>query len=248
MMVRMKVAAAVRAGFVAAGLCLLTPAMLASPARAADDDVVYFLTPESERLFQTASETGDFYPLIARFVSETRQTFCGIASSVMVLNALEITPPVAPQWYPSQYWDEDNVFTLPVLEKVASVQQVEGGGITLDQLEVLLETNGATVDRVFAGDTDLEAFRKAAIATLADPNAYLVVNVSRAVLGQGGVDGGGHISPVAAYNAEADRFLFLDVARYKYLPSWITAERLYAAMNTIDTTSKKTRGYVVVRK
>jgi hypothetical protein len=233
---------------VAAIAAVLSLAGPPATVRAADDDLVYFLTPESETLFETASETGDFYPLIARFVSETRQTFCGIASSVMVLNALEITPPVAPQWYPSQYWDEDNIFTLPVLEKVASVQQVEGGGITLDQLEVLLETNGATVDRVFAGDTDLDAFRKAAIAALADPNAYLVVNVSRALLGQGGVDGGGHISPVAAYNAEADRFLFLDVARYKYLPSWITAERLYAAMNTIDTTSKKTRGYVVVRK
>jgi hypothetical protein len=222
---------------------------LAGPAaRAADDELVYFLTPESEKLFETASETGDFYPLIARFVSESRQTFCGIASSVMVLNALEIPSPVAPQWYPSAYWNEDNVFTLPVLEKVASVQEVEGGGITLDQLEVLLETNGASVERVFASDTDVDAFRKAAIAVLADPNAYLVVNVGRAALGQGGVDGGGHISPVAAYNAEADRFLFLDVARYKYLPSWITAERLYAAMNTIDTTSKKTRGYAVVRK
>ncbi len=231
------------AAALAAALTLMAPAV-----RAADDDLVYFLTPESERLFETASETGDFYPLIARFVSETRQTFCGIASSVMVLNALEIPPPVAPQWYPSQYWSEDTIFTLPVLEKVASVQQIEGGGITLDQLEVLLETSGATVDRVFAADTDLDAFRKAAIATLQDPNAYLVVNVSRAVLGQGGVDGGGHISPIGAYNAEADRFLFLDVARYKYLPSWITAERLYAAMNTIDTTSKKTRGYVVVRK
>ncbi len=239
MTVRMKVAAAVLAG----ALSLLAPG-----AQAADDELVYFLTPQSEQLFETASETGDFYPLIARFVSETRQTFCGIASSVMVLNALEIPPPIAPQWYPSQYWSEDNIFTQPVLEKVATVQAIEDGGITLDQLEVLLETSGAKVERVFAGETDLDAFRTAAIAALQDPNAYLVVNVSRAVLGQGGVDGGGHISPVAAYNAEQDRFLFLDVARYKYLPSWITAERLYAAMNTIDTTSKKTRGYVVVRK
>jgi len=219
----------------------------ASAVRAADE-LVYFLTPESERLFETASETSDFYPLIARFVSEERQTFCGIASSVMVLNALELPSPVSPQWYPSAYWDENNIFTLAALEKVGTVQQVEAGGITLDQLATLLETSGARVERVFAADTDLDGFRKAAIAALADPDAYFVVNVGRAELGQGGVEGGGHISPIAAYNADADRFLMLDVARYKYLPSWIPAARLYAAINTIDTTSKKTRGYVVVRK
>lgn len=233
---------------IAALVAVLGVAGQSAAVRAAGDELIYFLSPESEKLFETASETSDFYPLIARFVSEKRQTFCGIASSVMVLNALELPPPVAPQWYPSQYWDEDNIFTTAALEKVATVQAIEAGGITLDQLATLLETSGAKPERVFASDSNVDAFRQAAIKALADPDAFLVVNVGRAELGQGGVEGGGHISPIAAYNAEADRFLFLDVARYKYLPSWITTERLFAAMNTIDTTSKKTRGYVVVSK
>ncbi len=208
---------------------------------------VYFLTPDSVKWLETA-EKGDFLALMSRFVSEYQATFCGIASSVMALNALGIEPPTAPRWYPYDYWDQDNIFSEEVLEKVAPVSTVEGGGITIAQLETLLDLSGAKAEKTFASDTDVDAFRKAAREALADPDAILIVNFGRAEFGQAGLDGGGHISPVAAYNAESDRFLILDVARYKYLPSWATAETLYAAMNTPDSSSGKTRGYVVVRK
>ncbi len=125
---------------------------------------------------------------------------------------------------------------------------VYSGGITLAQLEMLLDLSGAKAEKTFASDTDVDSFRKAARAALADPGAILIVNFGRAEFGQAGLDGGGHISPVAAYNEESDRFLILDVARYKYLPSWATATQLYAALNTPDSSSGKTRGYVIVRK
>jgi hypothetical protein len=76
----------------------------------AEDGLIYFLTPASVQLFDTASEKDEFWPLIARFVSERRETFCGVASSVMVLNALGITPPPTPEWYPNQYWTQENIF------------------------------------------------------------------------------------------------------------------------------------------
>ena len=60
---------------------------------------------------------------------------------------------------------------------------------------------------------------------------------------------GGHISPLAAYDAEQDRFLILDVARYKYPPVWVTAEDLFNAMNTTDSDNEnRTRGYVLITK
>lgn len=215
--------------------------------RATAEPPVYFLTPQSDAWLEGA-EKRDLLPLMSHFVSEYQATFCGIASSVMALNTLGITPPTAPRWYPYDYWDQDNIFSREVLEKVAPVSEVDGGGITLEQLETLLNLSGARAEKTFAADTDVDAFRAAARAALADPDAVLIVNFARAVFGQAGLDGGGHISPVAAYNAESDRFLVLDVARYKYLPSWATAETLYAAMNTEDTTSKKSRGFVVVRR
>ena len=48
---------------------------------------------------------------------------------------------------------------------------------------------------------------------------------------------------------KSDRFLILDVARYKYPPVWVTASDLFAAMNTTDAANNnKTRGYVLVTK
>jgi Phytochelatin synthase len=41
-----------------------------------------------------------------------------------------------------------------------------------------------------------------------------VIRQNRAI----GQEQGGHISPLAAYDAETDRFLILDVSRYKYPP------------------------------
>jgi hypothetical protein len=43
----------------------------------------------------------------------------------------------------------------------------------------------------------------------------VIVNYLRKAIGQ---EKGGHISPLAAYDAETDRFLILDVSRYKYPP------------------------------
>jgi hypothetical protein len=60
---------------------------------------------------------------------------------------------------------------------------------------------------------------------------------------------GGHISPLAAYDAKADRFLILDVARHKYPPVWVKAAELFDAMNTPDAANdNRTRGYVLVAK
>jgi hypothetical protein len=62
-----------------------------------------------------------------------------------------------------------------------------------------------------------------------------------------GQERGGHISPLGAYDDKADRFLILDVARYKYPPVWVAASDLFDAMNTPDSDNdNKTRGYVLV--
>src|SRR5689334_16530881 len=96
------------AGLVAGALAGMLSVGVAAGADArapgAYHDFVYYLSPESVRLFDTSTERdkSDFSPLSERFVSEVRQTFCGVASSVMVLNALGIPPPVDPEWYPNQ--------------------------------------------------------------------------------------------------------------------------------------------------
>jgi len=72
----------------------------------------------------------------------------------------------------------------------------------------------------------------------------VIVNYLRKAIGQ---ERGGHISPLAAYDAKADRFLILDVARYKYPPVWVKTSEIFDAMNTTDSDNdNKTRGYVLV--
>ena len=73
-----------------------------------------------------------------------------------------------------------------------------------------------------------------------------VYSALRKAIGQ---EAGGHISPLAAYDADTDRFLILDVSRYKYPPAWVTAAALFGAMDTPDSDNHDlTRGYVVVSK
>ena len=95
-----------------------------------------------------------------------------------------------------------------------------------------------------AGDTTLDSFRNSAIATLESPNEFLVVNYYRPDVGQAG---GGHFSPVAAYDAVTDRFLILDVTRGKYPPTWVAASRLFSAMQAVDSDSGLSRGFVVIK-
>ena len=93
---------------------------------------------------------------------------------------------------------------------------------------------------------ELEAFRATASAALGAKDHFVIVNYLRTALGQ---ETYGHISPLAAYDAKADRFLILDVARYKYPPVWVKASDLFDAMNTPDPSNDgKTRGYVLVAK
>jgi len=57
----------------------------------------------------------------------------------------------------------------------------------------------------------------------------------------------GHISPLGAYDGDTDKFLILDVARYKYPPVWVKAAVLFGAMNTADSdNNNRTRGYVLI--
>ena len=79
---------------------------------------------------------------------------------------------------------------------------------------------------------------------IGEEDHFVLVNYLRKAIGQ---ETGGHISPLAAYDADTDRFLILDVSRYKYPPIWVEADALFGAMNTAGQRQRRpTRGYAVV--
>jgi hypothetical protein len=215
------------------------------PIGAADNGkVIYFDQPESAQLFQDAATKSSFWTLARYFVSEKIDTFCGVASSVMVLNALDAPAPISPFIYPYRKFDQDNFFNPTVLE-VKPADRIGANGLTLEQLSAILKSFGVTVETHHADTVSLDQFRELAMTALESKERYLVVNFLRTALDQ---VGGGHISPLAAYHKPSDRFLVLDVARYKYPPAWVKAEDLWRAMNTEDADAKAKRGFVIVSR
>ena len=197
---------------------------------------------EGRKLLVESNANRDFFALSSQFLTQRSTAYCGVASGVMVLNALPLAAPEAPEWAPFRAFTQDNVFNAET-SKTVTAEGVSRGGLTLAQLARLLRANHADVEEDYASDSSLEAFRTQAAKGAATADDFVLVDFLRGELGQ---DTGAHWSPLAAYHAGSDRFLVLDVARFRYPPYWAKAEDLFRAMNTRDLDSGKSRGWLVV--
>ena len=204
-----------------------------------------FSSHDGETFLLESNAREAYFPISIHFVTQKTQAYCGVASMVMVLNALNVPAPTTPAYEPYHTFTQDNVLddkTDTVLPRDVLARQ----GMTLDQLGALLALHPVAVEVHHAADGGLDAFRAAARAALGTNDHFVIVNYLRKILGQ---QTGGHISPLAAYDEKTDRFLILDVARYKYPPVWVKAYDLFDAMNTPDPSNGgKTRGFVVVTR
>jgi hypothetical protein len=200
---------------------------------------------QGSALLHDSEALQSYWPLSIQFVTQKNQAFCGVASIVMVLNALGVPAPTTPEFDPYKTFTQDNVFT-PATEKVLPQETVLEMGMTLDQIGAFVGTYGVKAEVHHASESSIDEFRKLAQEYLNSPSHHVIVNYLRKSIGQ---EKGGHISPLAAYDADTDRFLILDVARYKYPPVWTTATELFAAMNTTDSDNQnRTRGFVLISK
>jgi len=197
---------------------------------------------EGQTLLVESKANRDYFALSSRFLTQRSTSYCGVASAVMVLNAMPVAAPEVKEWKPFRAFTEDNVFNDEA-RKGATPEAVSRGGLTIDQLAHLLGANGVAARPVFASASSVEEFRREAAANLARPDDYVIADFWRGDIGQ---DVGAHWSPVAAYHEGTDRFLVLDVARFRYPPYWARADDLFKAMNTSDLDSGKSRGYVLV--
>ncbi len=208
-------------------------------------NLIAFSSAQGEQLLLNSKAREAYWPLSVQFVTQNNQAYCGVASMVMVLNALSVPAPVAPEYSPYHVFTQKNFFNNEQTRKVLPSEVVARQGMTLDQLGQLLTTYPVKVKVYHSANTPLEEFRKLAVENLKKPGNFILVNYLRKIIGE---EKGGHISPLAAYNEQTDRFLILDVSRYKYPPVWVKAADLWQAMATMDTTSGKTRGFVFVSR
>jgi hypothetical protein len=252
-------------------LVLLMPlaqAQIAGP----HPDVLAWSSEEGIERFSRASKL-DFFKLANHFESQNNKIYCGVASSVIVLNALRVRngdkqnkKPEASsvlskadtEYIPivfSPYFDrytQNNIFTSqskskfeilgkPLRQK-GSEDEKRDIGLQLAQLQELLQAHDLKVQkRVAGGKNTLERFRKDVKKNLKTRDDYLLVNYTRKTLKQ---KGGGHISPLGAYDSETDSVLIMDVNSNKADWVWVSMSLLFDSMNTFDTVEN--RGYLLI--
>lgn len=201
--------------------------------------VVAFSSEDGRSLFAEALSAGGldgYFPLAEQFHTQSDPAFCGLGSLVVALNALGIDP--GRLWKGPWRW-----FAEELLDCCVPLEQVRRRGLDIEELACLARCNGADVEAHHADDADLEAFR-AAVLTGAKGSSVVVASYDRAALEQ---TGSGHFSPIGGYHAARDLALVLDVARFKYPPHWVPLERLYRAMEPIDSVTGRARGWMTLR-
>jgi hypothetical protein len=228
----------------ALALCVVAP-LAHADTLALPPNLTDLNSDEGQKFFLESGSFTAYFPIADNFVTQKTQSYCGVASIVMVLNALGVPAPTTPEYQPYHSFTQDNLLddlTDAVLPRAVLARQ----GMTLDQLGKLLALHPVALEVHHAADASLDTFRAAAREYLSAKDHFVVVNYLRKAIGQ---EIGGHISPLAAYDVKADRFLILDVARYKYPPVWVKASDLFDAMNTTDAANNNmTRGYVLISK
>ena len=178
-----------------------------------------------------------YFPLAEQFHTQSDPTFCGLGSLVMALNALAIDP--EREWKGVWRWFADDM-----LDCCLPLSAIREQGLSIDQLACLARCNRAEVTLVRANATNLAAWRDA-LRIAASGDAVVIASYNRATLGQ---TGSGHLSPIGGYHRARDLALILDVARFKYPPHWVPAERLWQAMQEIDPVTGQSRGWLVLHK
>jgi Phytochelatin synthase len=225
----------------------ISPAFGESPAvvsASAQPAVIYWDSAEGKTLRARMPADADYWQLAPTFAMQITQSYCSVASAITVLNAMPIAKPVDPDYAPYAYFTQSNFFT-PEVVKIIRPQTVLAMGMTREQMAETLSRQGVTAISI-AGDTlSEEGLRNLLKKALGDDGRFVLANYSRASLGQ---VGGGHWSALAAYDAQSDSVLILDVAKYKYPPAWVSISILQQAIATIDKTSNKARGLVIVAK
>jgi hypothetical protein len=197
---------------------------------------------QGEALLASSTYKTDYPSLATHFEGQSLPAYCGVASSVIVLNALHDPNHASSAMHQSPI-TQKNFFTDET-RRVMSPWDVAFGGMTLEQNGALLQAHGLDVTVTHAADSNLDSFRTVVQQNLATTGDYLLVNYSRQPLGEGG---GGHFSPLGAYDAVSDEVLIMDVTDYNYPPTWVPMALMWSAMDTVDSRSGKTRGFVVVR-
>ncbi len=169
-------------------------------------------------------------PVAARFghtlESQRNVSACGLASAANVFRSLGTGPTTASS----------------VVEGTGKCRMLGycWNGLTLDELADVIRSKTDRKVTVLR-DLTLAEFR-AQVARANDSGRRYIVNFHRGLLfGQGG----GHHAPIGGYLPDRDLVFVLDV-NARYGPWLVPTERLYRAVDSVDSDARKKRGMLLI--
>lgn len=260
------------AGLAASVSCALRRDGSAREPAATSAGLVPFADPESMVRLGRSRYTVDFFHLANQFEGQTNKAFCGPTTAAIVLNTLRagndrLDKPEDPSLLPAKFlaklpqgmdllyhrYTQNNLFNartdaVKTHDEVLGQPHASGAkpdpGLQLRQLHEVLRADGLD-SRIRVADDALsdDTIRKELAENLRTENDYVIVNYFRPALGQ---EGGGHISPLGAYDDKSSSFLILDVNPNGHSWVWAPAAALIRAMRTFDKVEN--RGYLLVRE
>ncbi len=245
------------------GALLFTPLAFAADATA----LLPFASDEGLVRLARSPAKADFAALANQFEAQSNGAFCGPTTAAIVLNAVHGHNPDRPrdhrrlqaadlQFVPAGFdlslprYTQDNVIDKgaktraqvlgePVLINGKTVQDF---GYQTRQLDEMLRANGLATRLVIVDDALPEdGIRADLIRNLQHADDYAIVTYKRSAVGQ---TGGGHISPLGAYDLQTDSFLVLDVNPGSAGWVWMPATVLIQGMRSFDMLEN--RGYILV--
>jgi hypothetical protein len=258
-----------RVGFMALLAVTLTNSAFARdevPAAAAQGLVSFASDEGLARLARSAAKV-DFPVLANQFEAQTNSIFCGPTTAAIVLNAVRVRSAGLPRDHSRlraedlrnitdgydpviARFTQDNVINpgpktrAQVMGDLMTIngKKLRDFGYQARQFEAMLKANAVRTRLVIVDDKmPEETIRIDLVENLKRRGDYVAVNYLRSAAGQ---EGGGHISPLGAYDAESDSFLVLDVNPDNTGWVWMPAATLVKGMRTFD--KFENRGYIQV--
>jgi len=247
-------------------LLAASPALARDAAPAVAPGLVAFSSDDGLARLARSPAKVDFPALANQFEAQTNSLFCGPTTAAIVLNAVRARSPDLPRDRSRLRTDDlrnisggydpviprytqDNVIKGPktraqVMGELMTIngKPVRDFGFQVRQLNALFTAHGLHTRLVIVDDKRPEQeIRTDLVDNLKRRGDYVVVNYWRQAVGQ---PGGGHISPLGAYDPESDSFLVLDVNPANAGWVWIPATTLIKGMRTFDKVEN--RGYIHV--
>lgn len=216
----------------------------------------------------------DFHQLAHTYQPQINPLYCGIASSVIILNALRLAPGLVPSQKPLEVnipkvlgggtipfreysqltflnKDTDKVKPRAIIDLENITQENTkdvskfSPGLKLAELKGVLEVYDLVVEMSYADNDPKEGSAAFREDVKSILNQPKHFLVVNFVGKLIGAPTGGHISPVVAYDEQSDSVLLLDVAGHKNPWYWVPVEHLYQSMHTKDGDTY--RGWITVK-